>query len=98
MHPSLQVNFKRAGQFIQYIGSLEETIFQKRARIHQVALMSLFVCLAGSRVNLAGSILYRNIRWASFIFSLILFFLGPLFSHCYVNYSVLFKKSRILLC
>jgi hypothetical protein len=68
MHPSLQVNFKRAGQFIQYIGSLEETIFQKRARIHQVALMSLSVCLAGRTVNLAGSILYRNVRLACFIF------------------------------
>lgn len=56
MYPSWQVNFKRAGQFIQYIGSLEETIFQKRARIHQVALMSLSVCSAGSRVNLAGSL------------------------------------------
>jgi 5'-3' exoribonuclease 2 len=31
-----EVNLKRVQQFIQTIGAQEETIFQKRARIHQV--------------------------------------------------------------
>lgn len=32
----IQVNLKRVEYFIQIIGAQEETIFQKRARIHQV--------------------------------------------------------------
>lgn len=35
----LQVNFSRVEKFIEYIGSFEDTIFQKRARIHQVNIL-----------------------------------------------------------
>ena len=39
-----QVNLRRVEQFIQTIGDEEETIFQKRARIHQVFACRSFMC------------------------------------------------------